>query len=313
MQFNITKHHFRPACSTALILVRFSGIVFSNPAAVVFVISGSAFSRPEFSYRRCRAVCRGMIWETIDTLVSRAVLLDNEAEAEKLGAAYPRRRSRTVACVAVQTDPDVSPPSKDQLDISASVAAAGFETEPRENHVNPDCHGGSETSQVPTPPPPPPPPPPPQLGSSPGSCLSMPVQTAAPSAPPVPHPGVPPPPPPPPPVFGFPPPPPPPPPPAPLMGTGGPPPPPPPPPPGFPGSVPPPHLPLPSQGPLPPPPIWGEVVLNPTIPVNAPKAPKPKAKMKTVNWTKLPPNIACSEFLAVFFLSLAVLLYSSVL
>ena len=128
--------------------------------------------------------------------------------------------------------------------------------------------------------PPPPPPPPPGGG-------------AIPPPPPPPPGGAIPPPPPPPPGGGAPPPPPPPPPPG---GSGPPPPPPPPMPNGFGGPPPPP--PPPGGGPPPPPPPPGGIrgppapPAGPTTPTHLPQldTPKPKHKMKTFNWNKLPVN-----------------------
>lgn len=134
-------------------------------------------------------------------------------------------------------------------------------------------NGGTANAAQPPPPPPPPPggmapppPPPPPPG-------------AMPPPPPPPPPGGtgPPPPPPPPPPGGAGPPPPPPPP-----GSG---PPPPPPPPGI-GGPPPPPPPggMPKGGMAPPPPPIQQV----TLPQQ--ETPKPKQKMKTFNWNKLPVN-----------------------
>ncbi|XP_071086778.1 inverted formin-2-like isoform X2 [Haliotis cracherodii] len=172
-------------------------------------------------------------------------------------------------------------------------------------------------------PPPPPPPPPPQSAS--GS--STPLQPGIPPPPPPPPPpsGIPPPPPPPPPPGGIPPPPPPPPPsgipppPPPPPPPGGiPPPPPPPPPPGS--GIPPPPPPPPGSGipPPPPPPPPGGGPPPPPPPPGAPPppggnrphplqfrspapsfqgitTPKPKHKMKTFNWSKVPPTAMNSE------------------
>ncbi len=121
---------------------------------------------------------------------------------------------------------------------------------------------------------PPPPPPPPPGG-------------APPPPPPPPPGGAPPPPPPPPPGGGPPPPPPPPPPPG-----GGPPPPPPP-----PGGGPPPPPPPPGGGPPPPPPIGGlrppgapPPPMQQDVKLAQMETPKPKQKMKTLAWNKLPVN-----------------------
>lgn len=129
------------------------------------------------------------------------------------------------------------------------------------------------------PPAPPPPPLPPTFG-------------VAPPPPPPPIPGAPPPPPPPPPPPGsaVPPPP-------PLPGSA---PPPPPPPPGLPGSGPPPPPPppgVPGSPPPPPPPPGGAITRAATYPMRSQpetvpriSTPTPKHKMKTFNWTKVPPN-----------------------
>ncbi|XP_072171506.1 inverted formin-2-like [Diadema setosum] len=171
-------------------------------------------------------------------------------------------------------------------------------------------------------PPPPPPPPPPPLGGDFGSVALIPGPPPPPPLPP--GAGMPPPPPPPPLPggMGVPPPPPPPglpgaPPPPPLPGMGGfvPPPPPlpgmgggvpPPPPPPFPGGGAPPPPPLPGGVP-PPPPLGGMGVPRPPAPpgmsvysvvgiANAVSAPpKPKKKMRAVNWSKIPPNRVMSQ------------------
>ncbi len=170
-------------------------------------------------------------------------------------------------------------------------------------------------ASIPVPPPPPsipgapvPPPPPPLPGMS----------GVPPPPPPPPFPGGPPAPPPPPAIGGGPPPPPPPPPmpgcgaippPPPLPGMGGIPPPPPPP---FPGGGVPQPPPPPGGGPIPPPPPsmqFGAVRAQPTrrTPLmgtslegneharEAIYTEKPSAKMKTINWTKVPPTTLQSK------------------
>ena len=131
----------------------------------------------------------------------------------------------------------------------------------------------ADPSSAPIPPPPPPPPngapaPPPPPPPPPGGA-------PAPPPPPPPPGGAPAPPPPPPPPGGAPPPPPPPP------GCG---PPPPPPPPGAPAPPPPPGAPAPPGAPRAP--------IAPATPTVLPgfETPKPKSKMRTFNWNKLPVN-----------------------
>ncbi|KAL4230753.1 hypothetical protein ACF0H5_011128 [Mactra antiquata] len=138
-------------------------------------------------------------------------------------------------------------------------------------------------------PPPAPPPPPPLPGTG--------VPPAPPPPPPPPGSGIPPPPPPPPPpsCSGVPPAPPPP----PVAGSGGPPPPPP--PPGLPGSPPPPPPPPGCASPPPPPPPGG-ISRAASYPLRSQPEPAfriytpiPKHKMKTFNWTKVPPNSVSVE------------------
>lgn len=170
----------------------------------------------------------------------------------------------SVEC-AVQTDLETTDDKNIKVHINNSHSDTKQVDEKFMNELNSRIDGKSDTEKdsllgAPHPPPPAPPPPPPPPGSS--------IPTPP---PPPPGPGIPPPPPPPPPPGGGPPPPPPPPP----LG-GGPPPP--------PGGGPPP----------PPPPPGGPIVpikqgVQCSSPVPLISTPTPKHKLKTFNWTKVPP------------------------
>ena len=136
--------------------------------------------------RQC-IMCRELIWETIDTTVSRVVLLDDEAEAEELSSAN-LRRGPAVACAAVQTDVD-SQSLKDRVETSIQVpspppslggtVSMTVQTQPAEDHSSTGGHVpvGLHVIAPPAPPPspslpgpdapPPPPPPPPSPGLNP--------------------------------------------------------------------------------------------------------------------------------------------------
>ena len=193
-----------------------------------------------------------IIWDTAETLVHRATLMESKADSERLLRAPSQHKSLH---------------RLKSMDggLRAEYRKHSFETQ------NTCCTcGGATPAAAGTPaapptstpaPAPPPPPPAPRTGPAP---------------PPPPPPGGGPPPPPPP--MGGPPPPPPPP-------GGGPPPPPPP-----PGGAPPPPPPM-GGAPHPPPP--GGPRLPPPAPeIKLPQleTPKPKNKMKTIAWNKLPVN-----------------------
>jgi len=192
-----------------------------------------------------------IIWDTAETLVHRATLMESKADSERLLRAPSQHKSLH---------------RLKSMDggLRAEYRKHSFETQ------NTCCTCGGTTptgtpaapnASAPAPAPPPPPPAP----------------NSGPAPPPPPPPGGGPPPPPPPPSGGPPPPPPPP--------GGGPPPPPPP-----PGGAPPPPPPM-GGGPPPPPP--GGPRLPPPAPeIKLPQleTPKPKNKMKTFAWNKLPVN-----------------------
>lgn len=177
----------------------------------------------------------------------------------------------------------VSPSSGERLGKSVNGQTGAIPQAP----PLPASLGGPASSGVPPPPAPPPPPLPPHMQASVISSGAPPV----PPAPPPPGGFVVPPAPPPPGGFSAPPAPPPP----PLPGGAPPPPPPPPPPPGS--KVPPPPPPPPGMGgPPPPPPPPGGVARPPNLQFGQPVSstlspittPKPRHKMKTFNWSKLP-------------------------
>jgi len=202
-----------------------------------------------------------IIWDTAETLVHRATLMESKSDCDRLlrapsqGKSLHRLKSMDGG-------------------LRAEYRKHSFETQTCTNCQN-NLNQPTGAAPVPPPPPPgigapPPPPPPPAPG--------------APPPPPPPMIGAPPPPPPP---MGGPPPPPPP---------GGPPPPPPPingrppPPPPMKGSGPPP--PPPPGGAPPPPPGLAPSINKPQQDIKLPQleTPKPKNKMKTLAWGKLAPN-----------------------
>merc|ERR1712106_669485 len=197
-----------------------------------------------------------IIWDTAETLVHRATLMESKEDSQRLLRAPSQHKSLH------------------RLKSMDGGLRAEYRKHSFETQTCPNCANASNA---------PPPPPPPLIGGGP---------------PPPPPPGAPPPPPPP--SFGGPPPPPPPP------SIGGPPPPPPPgggppPPPPPPGMRGPPPPPPPGGGPPPPPPPGGAPPpppgsFGPPKPpqpeMNLPQldTPKPKNKMKTLAWNKLPVN-----------------------
>merc|ERR1719216_329760 len=186
-----------------------------------------------------------IIWDTAETLVHRATLMESKADSERLLRAPSQHKSLH---------------RLKSMDggLRAEYRKHSFETQ----QPCPNCQGQPATPAAPAAPAAPAPPPPP-----------------APAPPPPPPPSLGMPPPPPPPAPGPPPPPAPPPP-----GLGGPPPPPPPAPPGAPRPPGPP-------GP-PPPPGAGPAPPKPQADIKLPQleTPKPKNKMKTLAWNKLPVN-----------------------
>ena len=162
-------------------------------------------------------MCRELIWETTDKMVSRSVLLNDEAEAEKLSSA-DLRRGPAVVCAAVQTDVDSQSPT-DRVETSIQVPSP------------PPSLGGTVSSMTVQPQPV-------EDHSSTGGH----VHVIAPAQPPPP----------------------------PSPGHGAPPP--------------------------PPPPPLSPGLAPPSSPTTN-KTPKPKKKMKTVNWTKVSPAVASSKFL----------------
>jgi len=202
-----------------------------------------------------------IIWDTAETLVHRATLMESKADSDRLLRAPSQHKSLH---------------RLKSMDggLRAEYRKHSFETQ----NQCPNCAGGTAVQSSTTAPPPPPPPP--------GGAVPPPPPPPGGAPPPPPPPGPPPPPslsggfpPPPPPPGGGPPPPPPPP------GLKGPPPPPP------PGGGPPP--PPPPGGIRPPPPPGGLGLPKPPQPeINLPQldTPKPKNKMKTLAWSKLPVN-----------------------
>jgi len=200
-----------------------------------------------------------IIWDTAETLVHRATLMESKSDCDRLLRAPSQHKSLH------------------RLKSMDGGLRAEYRKHSLETQTCPNCSNSASQSQsAPAPPPPPPapgapPPPPPPMGGPP----PPPPPMGGPPPPPPPMGG---PPPPPPPIGGPPPPPPPmggPPPPPPPMGGPRPPPPPgggPPPPPGPPGLAPPP---LKSQ----------QDMKLPQL-----ETPKPKNKMKTLAWSKLPVN-----------------------
>merc|ERR1712106_722279 len=197
-----------------------------------------------------------IIWDTAETLVHRATLMESKEDSQRLLRAPSQHKSLH------------------RLKSMDGGLRAEYRKHSFETQTCPNCANASNA---------PPPPPPPLIGGGP---------------PPPPPPGAPPPPPPP--SFGGPPPPPPPP------SIGGPPPPPPPgggppPPPPPPGMRGPPPPPPPGGGPPPPPPPGGAPPpppgsfgppkpLQPEMNLPQLDTPKPKNKMKTLAWNKLPVN-----------------------
>lgn len=207
-----------------------------------------------------------IVWDTAETLVHRATLLECKADSDRLLRAPSQHKSLH------------------RLKSMDGGLRAEYRKHSCESQLCSNCGGSISVPSVPPAPVPPPPgggspptpPPPPSIGAGP--------------PPPPPPPSLGPPPPPPPPGAGPPPPPPPP-------GRGPPPPPcppggPPPPPPPFGGPPPPPP---PGGGAPPPPPPggnFGAPIPPPQQIMKLPQleTPKPKNKMKTFNWNKLPVN-----------------------
>lgn len=205
-----------------------------------------------------------IIWDTAETLVHRATLLESKEDSEKLlrspnsHHSLNKLRLTEIKCqCSCHRNEDSEGRTRRrtpiQLNFGDGTRTPGI-LSPTGSVSQIDFT--SSRSNVTSPPPPPPPPPPP---------LAAPI--ISPSAPP--------PPPPLPSLSSFPPPPPPPPPPLPLNMFGGPPPPPPPPP--FGSATPPPRS-LSSS----PQPVNVDIILPQQ------ETPKPKSKMKTLNWNKIP-------------------------
>jgi len=199
-----------------------------------------------------------IIWDTAETLVHRATLMESKEDSQRLLRAPSQHKSLH------------------RLKSMDGGLRAEYRKHSFETQTCPNCANAASA-------PAPPPPPPPSIGGGP----PPPPPPGAPPPPPPPSLGGPPPPPPPPSIGGPPPPPPP---------GGGPPPPPP--PPGLRGPPPPPP---PGGGPPPPPPPGGAPPpppgsFGPPKPpqqeMNLPQldTPKPKNKMKTLPWNKLPVN-----------------------
>ncbi|XP_041463553.1 formin-J-like isoform X1 [Lytechinus variegatus] len=227
-----------------------------------------------------------VIWEVSEKLVHKAVLLEKKDYADKLLKLGEREIARSVASLRGRADSLASTPrvenGRDILTPRSEVASTG----------SAPGNGSGTTSKGP----------PQKMGVADAVCVSESVQAhtetdgglfskpssaiTPPSSLSLPAPIVPPPPPP----FmagsGAPPPPPPP-------GMGGAPPPPPPPPPGSGGGVPPPPPPPGPGGPPPPPgpPGMPGVPSMPSMPSSSaiPNV-KPKSRMRTLNWVKLPPR-----------------------
>ncbi|XP_059540886.1 inverted formin-2 isoform X2 [Myotis daubentonii] len=266
-----------------------------------------------------------LLWEALERLVDRAVLLASDAQectldemVERLVSVKrrPRPSSLDKAHKGVQADLGQSPKGsspqntgapkagvEDQLPAVtlAGLRAVSVQSSSGEQPAaleqqmpTPPLPAPSSTAQPPPPPPPPPSPPPPL----PGPATSFP-----PPPPPPPLPG---------PATSFPPPPPPPlPPPLPGLGTSFPPPPPPPPLPGLSGTLPPAPPPPPGMGcPPPPPPLPGfaappavggmeEIIVahvdhslgSARVPSHRRVNP-PTLRMKKLNWQKLPSHVA---------------------
>ncbi|XP_006839552.1 PREDICTED: inverted formin-2 [Chrysochloris asiatica] len=251
-----------------------------------------------------------LLWEALESLVNRAVLLASDAQectleevVERLLSTKGRPRPRPLDRAHKGIQADLGLHRKGSPPQNLSGPKAGLEGE--RPAVTPAClqdakasnTSGDEALQqttpelrTPTPPPPPPPPPPPLPGQG--------FATPTPPPPPPPLPGTAAPPPPPPPL-------PPPPPPPPLPGFSGFPPPPPP-LPGFNvGPPPPPPLPQGLGCPPPPPPLLGtprlpveEVIVaqvdsclgSDYVPSHRRVNP-PTLRMKKLNWQKLPSNV----------------------
>merc|ERR1712106_1080796 len=188
-----------------------------------------------------------IIWDTAETLVHRATLMESKEDSQRLLRAPSQHKSLH------------------RLKSMDGGLRAEYRKHSFETQTCPNCANASNA---------PPPPPPPLIGGGP----PPPPPPGAPPPPPPPSFGGPPPPPPPPSIGGPPPPPPPP--------GGGPPPPPP--PPGMRGPPPPPP---PGGGPPPPPGSFGPPKpLQPEMNLPQLDTPKPKNKMKTLAWNKLPVN-----------------------
>ena len=194
-----------------------------------------------------------IIWDTAETLVHRATLMESKNDSDRLLRAPSQGKGLN------------------KLKSMEGGLRAEYRKHSLENQTCPNCSSGQGPAAAGAPPPPPPPvtgappPPPPPMGGAP-----PPPPTPAPGAPPPPPPpGLGAPPPPPPPGMGAPPPPPPP-------GMGAPPPPP---PPGLKGGPPPPP-----GAPAPP------KMAQPEMKLPQLETPKPKNKMKTLAWNKLPVN-----------------------
>ncbi|XP_075386777.1 inverted formin-2 isoform X2 [Tenrec ecaudatus] len=282
--------------------------VSSSPASaqLLSVLQGLLYLEPGLQASQ-------LLWEALENLVNRAVLLANDAQectleevVERLLSTKtrPRPRSLDQAHKGVQADlglhgrhsPQQSRRALNDKTPSTSWDAALQQPTPEPRTSTPTSPAAPLPSLGATSPPPPPPPPPlPSLGAT--------------SSPP------PPPPPPPLPSLGAisSPPPPPPPPPLPSLGTFAPPPPPAPPLPGFSGPYPPPPPPLPGLGcPPPPPPLPGtsgvpappsvggieEIIVAQVdhslgsvwVPSHRQVNP-PSLRMKKLNWQKLPSNV----------------------
>ncbi|XP_041454485.1 inverted formin-2-like isoform X2 [Lytechinus variegatus] len=254
------------------------------------------------------------LWDLTDQLVNQATALDN---AEHIHNLLTKGITDIILLLRKGIDPitekpAVPSPTGAKVDKEIQTDAVKF-VDPRTSAEDVIVARTEAIVSSAAPPPPAPPPPPPGVGAPPPPPPPPPPCPGAggmiPPPPPLPGgPGIPPPPPPPPPpgMGGAVPPPP------PFTGGVPPPPPlpggaPPPPPPPFPGGGVPPPPPFPGGGPPPPPPIGGMGVPRPPGPpgmslfsavgvANAASGPpKPKKKMRTVNWSKIPPNKIMSQ------------------
>ena len=258
------------------------------------------------------------LWEIADRLVNHATALDNPDHIHKV---LTKRLTDIVALIQKELDPITDEPLVPKAPVTVTKVDKEIQTDEvklMDERTKVEAVVVARTdAPVARAPPPPAPPPPPVGGGFGDATIGAPVPPPPPPPPPPPGAGIPPPPPLP--GMGVPPPPPlpgapgiPPPPPLPGMGGAVPPPPPlpggaPPPPPPLPGGAPPPPPPLPGGAPPPPPPIGGIGAPRPPAPPGmslysavgvanvASAPPRPSKKMRTVNWSKIPPTKVMSQ------------------